>query len=71
MYPVLFLGKEADRIVPLRGQGSVSPTILRPGKVRKSDPLGQRGYVGWKTWHTALILNQLWMARLECAVTSL
>jgi N4-gp56 family major capsid protein len=71
VYPALFIGKEAYGIVPLRGQGSVSPTILRPGVKSKSDPLGQRGYVGWKTWHAAVILNQVWMARLECAVTEL
>jgi N4-gp56 family major capsid protein len=71
VYPVLFFGKEAYGIVPLRGQGAVSPTILRPGVRDKSDPLGQRGYVGWKTWHTAVILNQVWMARLEVAVTAL
>lgn len=71
VYPILVFGKEAYGIVPLRGQGSVSPTILRPGKPDKSDPLGQRGYVGWKTWHTAVILNELWMARLEVAATDL
>jgi N4-gp56 family major capsid protein len=31
----------------------------------------KRGYVGWKTWHAALILNQAWMSRLEVAVTAL
>lgn len=71
IYPVLFLGKESYGIVPLRGQGAVSPTILRPGVKSKSDPLGQRGYVGWKAWHASLILNQVWMARLEVAVTAL
>ena len=71
VYPILYLGKEAYGIVPLRGVGSVSPTILRAGVKSKSDPLGQRGYVGWKTWHTAVILNQVWMARLECAVSVL
>lgn len=71
VYPVLYLGKEAYGIVPLRGVGAVSPTILRPGKPDKSDPLGQRGFVGWKTWHTSVILNQAWMARLEVAVTEL
>jgi N4-gp56 family major capsid protein len=71
IYPILIMGKEAYGIVPLRGQGSVSPTILRPGVRDKSDPLGQRGYVGWKAWHASLILNQLWMARLEVAVTEL
>lgn len=71
VYPILYMGKEAYGIVPLRGQGSVSPSILRPGQKTKSDPLGQRGYVGWKMWHTSVILNQLWMARLEVAVTEL
>ncbi|WP_022727228.1 N4-gp56 family major capsid protein [Fodinicurvata sediminis] len=71
VYPILIFGKEAYGIVPLRGQGAVSPTILRPGKSDKSDPLGQRGYVGWKTWHTAVILNQVWMARLEVGATDL
>lgn len=71
VYPILVFGKESYGIVPLRGQGAVSPTILRPGKPDKSDPLGQRGYVGWKTWHTAVILNQVWLARLEVAATNL
>ena len=71
IYPMLFIGKDAYGIVPLRGQGAISPTILRPNVKSKSDPLGQRGYVGWKTWHTAVILNQVWMARLEAAVTAL
>ncbi len=71
VYPILYLGKEAYGTVPLRGQGAVSPTILRPGVKTKSDPLGQRGYVGWKTWHAILILNQVWMARLEVCVTDL
>lgn len=71
VYPVLVFGKEAYGIVPLRGQGAVSPTILRPGVKDKSDPLGQRGYIGWKTWHSAVILNQVWMCRLEVAATDL
>lgn len=71
VYPVLVFGKEAYGTVPLRGMGAVSPSIIRPGKVEKSDPLGQRGYVGWKAWHAAVILNQLWMNRLEVAVTAL
>lgn len=71
VYPVLIFGKEAYASVPLRGKTAVSPTILRPGVIDKSDPLGQRGYVGWKTWFLALITNQSWMTRLECAVTAL
>lgn len=71
VYPVLFFGKEAYGIVPLRGQGAVSPTIIPVGQKTKDDPLGQRGIVGWKAWHTSVILNQVWMARLEVAATDL
>lgn len=71
VYPVVYFGKEAYGIVALRGLGAVSPTVIPPGQKTKSDPLGQRGYVGWKTWHAAAILHQLWMARLEVAVTDL
>lgn len=71
VYPVLFFGKESWGRVALRGQGSVSPSIIPVGQKTKDDPLGQRGYIGWKSWHAALILNQLWMARLEVACTAL
>lgn len=71
IYPILVFGKEAYGSVPLRGQGSVSPSIIPVGQKTKDDPLGQRGYVGWKAWHATLILNQAWMCRLECAVTDL
>jgi N4-gp56 family major capsid protein len=71
IYPVLYFGKEAWGRVMLRGQGSVSPTIIPVGTKTKDDPLGQRGIVGWKSYHAALILNQLWMARLEVACTAL
>jgi len=71
VYPVLFFGREAWGVVPLRGQGAVEPTVISAGTKTKDDPLGQRGVAGWKTWHAALILNQLWMARLEVATTAL
>lgn len=71
VYPILFFGKDAFGLVAIRDQGSVSPTIIPVGQKDKSDPLGQRGYIGWKTWFVAVRLNELWMARLEVAVTKL
>jgi N4-gp56 family major capsid protein len=71
VYPVIYFGKEAFGIVPLRGQGAVAPSIIPVNQKTKDDPLGQRGYVGWKAWHLCLILNDNWMARLECAATEL
>jgi len=44
--------------------------VGNPGKKTKDDPLGQKGFVSWKTYQTGAILNQSWMARLECASTA-
>ena len=71
VYPVLIFGKDAYGTCPLKGAGAITPIVLNPGKADKSDPLGQRGYVSWKTYFAAVILNQSWMARLEVAVTAL
>lgn len=71
VYPLLFLGKEAYGRVALRGAGAVSPAIVPVNQRDKSDPLGQRGFIGWKMYHLTVILNQLWMTRLEVATTAL
>ena len=71
VYPVLYFGQDAFGQVPLKGEESIVPMVLQPGKPSKSDPMGQRGYVSWKTWYTAVILNDLWMARLEVAASVL
>lgn len=71
VYPILFFGQDAFAQVPLKGEGAIVPMVLQPGTPSKSDPMGQRGYVSWKAWYAAVILNDLWMARLEVAVTAL
>lgn len=71
VYPVIFVGKESYGLVPLKGEGSITPTVLNPGKPSKSDPLGQVGYVGWKAYFACVRLNEGWMRRLETAVEAL
>jgi len=71
VYPLLVFGKESFGCVPLKGMGAVEPSIIPVGQKTKDDPLGQRGYAGWKTWHVCKILNEAWMNRIECAVTEL
>jgi N4-gp56 family major capsid protein len=71
VYPILYIGQDAFAQVPLKGEEAIVPMVLNPGTPSKSDPLGQRGYVSWKAWYAAVILNDLWMARLEVAVTAL
>jgi N4-gp56 family major capsid protein len=71
VYPIIILGQEAFGCVPIKGGDAITPMVLNPGTPSKSDPMGQRGYVSWKTWFTAVVLNDLWMVRLEVAVTKL
>jgi N4-gp56 family major capsid protein len=71
VYPVIFLGQDCFAQVPLKGEEAITPMVLNPGKPSKSDPMAQRGYVSWKTYYAAVILQDLWMARLEVAVTLL
>ena len=70
VYPVLYFGQDAYGIVPLKGKSAVTPMVLNPGQPRGGDPLGQRGTVGWKAYQTAVILNDLWMARAEVLVST-
>lgn len=72
VYPLVFVGQDAFAVTPLKGMESVSIAVKNP-KMGESyeDPLGQRGFVAWKMWYVATILNQSWMVRLETAVTAL
>ena len=69
VYPILLVGAHAYGTVPLRGEGAIEPIIVPVNMASKSDPINQRGYVGSKWWFLTLILNQMWMARLEVAAT--
>jgi len=76
VYPMIAVGQDAYAAVTLKGtktsgQNSVSLIINPVGKAGSSDPLAQKGTVGWKTWFAALILNESWMERYEVAVTDL
>ena len=65
----IFIAKEAYGLVPLKGSNAIEPSVLNPNTRTKSDPLGQRGYVGWKAYFVAVRLNESWMARLEVGAT--
>jgi N4-gp56 family major capsid protein len=71
VYPVVIVAKEAYGLVPLKGMGAIVPRVINPDTIDKSDPLGQRGYVGWKAYFNATILNQTWLARIEVSASVL
>ena len=70
VYPVLYFGTDAFGYIPLRGSNAMSLIAHNPGSSGTADPLNQRGTLGWKVAQTSAILNDLWMYRLEVAVTA-
>lgn len=71
VYPVVYIGKNAYGHIALAGKNAFSPMVTQTGQASKSDPLGQKGTVGYKTYFEALILNEAWIKRLEVGVTDL
>ena len=69
VYPVMYFGRDAFGIIALKGKFAITPIVINPVP-SKSDPLGQRGSVSWKTMQGTVILNDAWMAVSENACTS-
>ena len=69
VYPILFLARDAYGIVPLRGKDSVEVMVVQP-KATNTDPLAQRGTIGWKVWNATVILQDAFMVRAEVAATA-
>jgi len=71
VYPVIYIGKDAYGHVPLKGKEAADMKIRQPGEIDSNDKLGQIGWVGWKCYWKGFIANEMWMARLEVAVSDL
>ena len=68
VYPLIFMGKDAFSIIPLRGMNAAQMYVVYP-KATESDPLAQRGTVGYKFYHASIITNDAHLVRLEVAAT--
>lgn len=71
IYPVVYVGKDAYGHIALKGKEAVEMKIRQPGEIDSNDKLGQKGWVGWKTYWKGFIANEMWMCRLECAASDL
>jgi N4-gp56 family major capsid protein len=70
VYPVLIFAEDAIGCATLGGMDSLRSKVVMP-KPGPGDPLGQRGTVAWDTFYSCIILQDLWMYRLEVACTRL
>jgi len=66
VYPILCLARDAYAITPLQGKHAVHISVFNPTPT-KDDPQGLIGKMAWKVWDAICILNEAWMARIECA----
>lgn len=71
VYPMIFLSQDAFAQVKLRGANAIDMSVIMPNQKDSSDPLGQRGYIGAKFWHTSGILNPGWIVVAEVGVDAL
>jgi N4-gp56 family major capsid protein len=69
VYPILYFGRDAFGLVPLKGKSSMTPMVVNP-KPAAGDPLGQRGTCGWKLYTGTVILQDAFMARMEVVATA-
>lgn len=69
VYSCVCMAHNAFGVVPFGGDKAVNMYVHSPGKSSSVDnPLAQRGSVGWKMYDASMILNELWVARIEFAV---
>lgn len=62
VYQGIIMAEDAWSQIALRGGDAMAPTHLKPGQRDKSDPHGQRGYVGAIWWKAAMVENDGWLA---------
>lgn len=71
IYPYIVVAKDAWANVALRGMESFDPIHVPVNQKDKSDPLGQRGYIGAKFYSAAFVQNDGWMAVIEAGATDI
>lgn len=71
VYTVIFMGRDAWAGIALKGKNAITPMVVNANKPSSADPLGQRGYVAWKTYNATVILNDAWLGIGEVAATEL
>lgn len=71
VYPIIYISADCAAVTPLKGASAITPFVKNPGESREGDQLGQRGWIGWKSYFAGLILNQVWVSRAEVAVPAL
>jgi N4-gp56 family major capsid protein len=65
---MLAIGENSYGIVPMQGKNAIKIYVVNP-EASAADPVAQKGSVGWKMYDGCVILNDLWLARIEVGAT--
>jgi len=70
VYPMFFIAQDAYVCKKLQGYDSLKIMVKEIDKPDGSDPLGQRGTLGWKAYQGLMITDQNALVRLEVACSN-
>ena len=70
VYPIVIFAKDSVGTATIGGMDSIVPKVVKPTP-SGTDPLGQRGTVGYTFMFGSVILNEDWMVSVETAVSDL
>lgn len=70
VYPIVIFAKDAVGTATIGGMDSIVPKVVKPTP-SGTDPLGQRGTVGYTFFMGQIILNEDWIITLETGVSDL
>lgn len=69
VYSCVCIAADSYAVTPLAGMEAATMYVHSPGKSSSTfDPMGQRGCVAWKMYDASMILNELWVKRIEFAI---
>lgn len=71
IYPYVVIGKDSWANVALRGMDSFDIIHIPYDQKDKTDPLGQRGYIGAKFYSASFVQNDGWMCIVEAGASDL
>ena len=70
VYPIVIFAKDSVGTATIGGMDSIVPKVVKPTP-SGTDPLGQRGTVGYTFMFGSVVLNEDWMISVETAVSTI
>ena len=70
VYPLVIMAQDFGGCATLGGKDSLKSKVVTP-KPGPGDPLGQRGTIAWETTYSCVILQDLYLYRIEVGATDI